>query len=499
MSNNNLPLVSIITPSYNSMPFIEETILSVKNQDYDGDIEHIIFDANSRDGTVEAVQKFDNIIFISEPDSGQSDAINKGFDLARGEIIGWINSDDFYEVGIIKKVVKFFLDNPKTDMIHGDTHIVDESSVNIGITFGYNIKNPIDLLRNNAIKQPTIFMRKKIINNLKGVDKKLHWTMDRELWLRILLNGYNVVYLKNLRIANFRVCEGRKSHDNPDKMIEEWINVIQNYFNEGVYFPELNKKVKNSIINKKKSDYHLAKMNMCFEESKKLYALKNFLKSIFYNIKIALNIGLWKNLISGLIGFKINKYGKFKKNKIKQNIIRDYQRYKTNKPSLKNFLILFISKVGFRAVVLYRLSRYFLYHSNFKFLASLLLRLMRHLCHCYINPTAEIGPGFLISHVGSIVIGSNTRIGKNCDIRQSTTFGGNFNKKDKNGRTKPWVGDNVSVGAGAVIIGPVNIGDHSIIGANSVVTKDIPSNVIASGIPAKVIKKIWSEDSGRKL
>jgi glycosyltransferase involved in cell wall biosynthesis len=312
--NNYLPMVSIITPSYNSMPFIEETILSVKNQDYDGNIEHIIFDAQSKDGTIEIVQKYDNINFISEPDSGQSDAINKGFNLSKGEIIGWINSDDFYEAGVIKKVVKFFSENPKTDMIHGDINIVDDSSIKLGSTFGLNIKNPIDLLRNNVIKQPTIFIRRRIIDDLKGVNKKLHWTMDREFWLRILLNGYNVVYLKNLKIANFRVCEGRKSHDNPDKMIEEWINVIENYFDEGIYFSKVNKKVKNSIINEKKSDYYAIKMKMCFEKNKKFSALKNFFKSVFYNTKIALNMGLWKNLIAGLIGVKINKYRKFKKN-----------------------------------------------------------------------------------------------------------------------------------------------------------------------------------------
>jgi serine O-acetyltransferase len=184
---------------------------------------------------------------------------------------------------------------------------------------------------------------------------------------------------------------------------------------------------------------------------------------------------------------------------LKQNIFKDYSRYKINKPSIKNVLYLFFAKAGFRAVVLYRLSRYFLYDSNLKFLAGVLLRSMRHLCHCYINPSANIGSGLLISHVGGIVVGSDTRIGKNCDIRQNITFGGNYNKKDKNGRTKPWLGDNVSVGVGAVIIGPVKIGDGSIIGANSVVTRDIPSNVIASGNPAKVIKAVWAKDLGRKL
>jgi serine O-acetyltransferase len=125
---------------------------------------------------------------------------------------------------------------------------------------------------------------------------------------------------------------------------------------------------------------------------------------------------------------------------------------------------------------------------------------MHHFAHCWISVAAEIGPGLLIAHVSGVIIGGGTIIGKNCDIRQNVTFGGNFNKSDENGRQQPMLGDNISIGAGAVIIGPVSIGNNSIVGANSVVTKDVPSRVIVFGIPAIIVKDVWDENiTGRKL
>ena len=132
-------------------------------------------------------------------------------------------------------------------------------------------------------------------------------------------------------------------------------------------------------------------------------------------------------------------------------------------------------------------------------LSGLTLRIMHHACHCFISHSANIGEGFLISHVGGIVIGGGTIIGTNCDIRQNVSFGGNFNKKREDGTSKPILGNNISIGAGACILGPVNVGNNVIIGANSVVNRDVPENVIVSGIPAKVIRKIWDVSENRML
>lgn len=184
---------------------------------------------------------------------------------------------------------------------------------------------------------------------------------------------------------------------------------------------------------------------------------------------------------------------------LKATLSKDYKRYTRKSPSSFGLVRMFFSKAGFRAVVLYRVGR-ILKQRRMSFLAGMCQRIMHHACHCYISVTAEIGPGFLIAHVGGIIIGGKTIIGENCDIRQNVTFGGNFSKKSEDGRSQPKLENGISVGAGACILGPVHIGDNAIIGANSVVTRDVPANMIASGVPAKVIKERWDvNESGRKL
>lgn len=115
--DKELPLVSIVTPSYNKGCFIEETILSVKNQTYPY-IEHIVMDGGSTDGTLDILRKYaNNITWLSEPDEGQSDAINKGWRRAKGQILGWLNADDTYMPWAVQTAVEFLAENP--DVGHG--------------------------------------------------------------------------------------------------------------------------------------------------------------------------------------------------------------------------------------------------------------------------------------------------------------------------------------------------------------------------------------------
>ncbi|MBN1123651.1 MAG: hypothetical protein JXA82_01490 [Sedimentisphaerales bacterium] len=120
-------------------------------------------------------------------------------------------------------------------------------------------------------------------------------------------------------------------------------------------------------------------------------------------------------------------------------------------------------------------------------LAPITERFMHHLSHCWISTLAEIGPGFRIPHVCGIIIPPGIIIGENCEIRQNVTLGGNYGKTNAKGRTNPRLGNSVSLGPGAVVLGPVEIGDNTVIGANAVVTTDIPPNSVVGAFRAEIL------------
>lgn len=173
----------------------------------------------------------------------------------------------------------------------------------------------------------------------------------------------------------------------------------------------------------------------------------------------------------------------------------DYCRKRNRCPKrlmLVDFIIYSLLDSGFRVVFLQRHSSYF-ESKQWKALASIFSKLMHHTGHCWISPTAEIGGGFVVAHVGGIVIGGGVIIGENCDIRQNVTLGGNYGKLSTEGRAYPVIGNNVSFGAGCVVVGPITVGNNCVIGANSVVNKNVQDGVVVSGIPAKVIRNIWDD------
>lgn len=185
MTMNN-PLVSIVTPSYDQGEFIEDTIKSVKNQQYQN-IEHIIVDGGSTDETLDILKKHGkmyNMRWISEEDNGQADAINKGFAMADGKIIGWLNSDDVYvDSDVISHIVSIFQQNKDVDVLYGDGLLISEDDLIFKVeckpSFNYN-----HLLRDCYIMQPSVFFRKKVVKNEK-LDIDLNFGMDYEYWLRI--------------------------------------------------------------------------------------------------------------------------------------------------------------------------------------------------------------------------------------------------------------------------------------------------------------------------
>lgn len=227
--DKNIPLVSIVTPSYNQGKFIEYSILSVKNQSYPN-IEHIIIDGGSTDDTIDVIKKFEgeyNLHWISEIDRGQSDAINKGFKMAKGEIIGWINSDDAYlSRSTISEVVKFFNNNPEAKIVYGDTVLINAENEIIRL-------NPVLLfLGHESLKihrtphQPAVFFRRNIIDKY-SLDVDLTYCMDLDLWLKIE-NEYKF-YCINKTLSCFRLHDCSKSVSKCHEMDKEIAEVANRY------------------------------------------------------------------------------------------------------------------------------------------------------------------------------------------------------------------------------------------------------------------------------
>lgn len=230
------PLVSIITPSYNQEKFIEDNILSVKRQTYKN-IEHIIIDGGSADNTVKILKKHQgsyNMRWISEKDEGQSDGINKGLRMAKGGIIGWINSDDAYLFrSTISAVVNHFMRNPKARVIYGGMVTIDNKN-KIDRIYAAPLFNYAILLRTNFIFAPSVFFTRDIAKKY-AFDKRLHYVMDYDLWLRV---GANNAFHRVPDITScFRYHEKSKSTAKSMQMITEEMNVRKKYLGKSVPNP----------------------------------------------------------------------------------------------------------------------------------------------------------------------------------------------------------------------------------------------------------------------
>ncbi len=178
-----------MTPSYNQDKYIEQTLCSVLEQDYPH-IEYLVADGLSIDSSVEIIKKYSDqlIWWVSEKDSGQGEAINKGLSRAKGEILAWLNSDDYYLPGTLAKVVKVFEENPNVVMVYGDMLVVDEHGQTTN-TLKYNQLSLQDLLCFQIIGQPSVFFRREILEQTGALDTTFHFLLDHHLWLQIAQQG----------------------------------------------------------------------------------------------------------------------------------------------------------------------------------------------------------------------------------------------------------------------------------------------------------------------
>jgi glycosyltransferase involved in cell wall biosynthesis len=226
----NLPLVSIITPSFNQANYLEATIQSVLGQDFPR-IEYIIVDGGSTDGSVDVIKKHEGRLawWVSEQDKGQTDAINKGFNRANGEILAWLNSDDTYNPGAISAAVKFLTENPDVAMVYADCDFINEQGAVIG-KFN-SAQTDYRRLREGYvhIPQQTMFFRANYWRELGPLDPSFYFAMDYDLWTRIAAHA-PIKYLPGQTWANFRLHTSGKTTSADDRC---WPEMLRVHYRDG--------------------------------------------------------------------------------------------------------------------------------------------------------------------------------------------------------------------------------------------------------------------------
>jgi glycosyltransferase involved in cell wall biosynthesis len=179
------PLLSVITPSFNQAQYLETTIRSVIEQEYPA-IEYIVIDGGSTDGSVDIIQRYASRIahWQSKPDKGQAHAINQGLQRARGKFVAWINSDDVYLPRAFSEAVDALIENPEAGMVYGDGIMVG-SELELLDKHYYPQLDLVDLLAFEVLLQPAVFMRKRVLDEIGYLDSSYDLILDHELWVRI--------------------------------------------------------------------------------------------------------------------------------------------------------------------------------------------------------------------------------------------------------------------------------------------------------------------------
>jgi len=222
------PMVSIVTPSFNQAEFIEDTIRSVLEQDYPR-LEYIVVDGGSTDGTIDILKKYNGKIhWLSEPDQGQTNAINKGFLLGKGEVLGWINSDDFYLPGAIKTATTFLRNHPECMMVHGDCQVVDSNGsiklVRKTADFGLD-----KLIGVDTIAQPTVLFRRQVLKMIGLLNERLEYVFDWEFWVRMGIKNLKTKHIPII-LAAFREHGGSKTLSRKELFWQERFLVLEQIF-----------------------------------------------------------------------------------------------------------------------------------------------------------------------------------------------------------------------------------------------------------------------------
>lgn len=224
MATLNGNRITIITPSFNQSKYIDEAIQSVLKQNHNN-VEHIIIDGGSTDNTVQILKSYEHLIWVSENDRGQADALNKGLALATGDVIGWINSDDYYEENIFDSVMEKFSDIDVQWVIGNLSYKIDATgqivpNKSLMVNYEMLIQNP------DIVKQAPTFFRRDILEHVGGWNADLYMVMDYDLWIRLAKLSTPKMIDENW--AHFRLHPDQKTCvSNTQRQLSEIVRVLE--------------------------------------------------------------------------------------------------------------------------------------------------------------------------------------------------------------------------------------------------------------------------------
>ncbi len=247
------PKISIITPCYNQGHFIEETILSILNQNYPN-LEYIIIDGGSTDNTVEVIKKYEKYLkyWVSEKDSGQANAINKGLHYCTGEIFNWLNSDDYLEPDSLYKIATAFEDE-KVQMVAGKVRNFSSNAEEL-IQNQYLSADGLMCWKPNVkFLQPGVWMRRELLEKAGGIDENFHFAFDWDLYIRYLYH-FSVVKEIPTLLVHFRLHENSKTESLSDRFAIEERKIIEK-INSTPQFIGLHKEASYKIAKTKWTDF----------------------------------------------------------------------------------------------------------------------------------------------------------------------------------------------------------------------------------------------------
>lgn len=328
------PKVTVVTPSYNQAQFLEETLLSVLNQTYPN-IEYIVIDGGSTDGSVDIIKNYEDQIdyWLSEKDSGQSNAINKGFKRATGDIVAWLNSDDLYFPDTVERAVAQFQKNKQLSLYYGDCVFINEAGGFLRYfteVENYSLKRLCDYT--DYIMQPTTFFSRERLLEVGMLDEDLHYGMDWDLWCKLAKKG-EVYYDKNVVAANREYGETKTNTGGRERLSEikkindrhrlGWVSwAFLSYCFAEVYHRQRFAAEKGSLT----AQIFLALLSLVrprkmlqllgLRKKCSLYGLKSHSKKVLEN-RVYVSLPLWKKadslkvVLSGLDGYcKLNWSGR---------------------------------------------------------------------------------------------------------------------------------------------------------------------------------------------